>query len=161
MFLIVCIAAIIAVFISLISIWACSLAAFISIIAIVYMLNDYFEDRSIKAEKRKHEIYEAEVAQPIDESYPYWHHEPEASRNKIPDAGLKPVSHRSSMIRNYMELFELDEERSAKIYDAGYKNLTRLRSADLNDLISINGINPTVARRIQNYTRGVKRFRGS
>ena len=154
MFLIICFAAIISIMMFfLLPIWACSLAGFISIISLIYMLNDFFEERSSKRAELAGIEDDSGAVHPIDESYPDWERPEGEQLLKEPAGKMKLSSHKEKMIDHYMNFYNLDRTRSAHLYDAGYKNMTRLRHAKLEDLVKIQGINPTVARRIQSLTR--------
>ena len=145
LFLIICFAAISAIVIILVvHIWACSLAAFLSIIALTYMFNDYLEDREKKHPKTKHEPHEL-----IEEGYPDWvqKEKPEGEMVRFEEVDLQLV--RKRMISRYMSAFKIDEVRAANLYDEGYRSFSDIQEATLKDLIKVKGINPTLARRIQ------------
>jgi hypothetical protein len=149
-FLIICSAAIISIVIFfIIPIWACSLASFIAIIALVYMLNDYLEDRRIKRAQQAYENGELGFERPIDESYPEWDRTEEPLLTHEREHDMSRTSPRKKTIRKYMELFELDEVRATNLYDGGYPDISTLKQASISDLIKIKGINPTMARKIQ------------
>ncbi|UCH88687.1 MAG: helix-hairpin-helix domain-containing protein [Thermoplasmata archaeon] len=152
LFLIVCLAAIVAVIISLVTVWACSLAAFISIIALTFVLNDYLEERKLKRAHLGTYEDEAGFDRPLDESYPEWGRKEKLPTAPEPEVVMAKPLPQNRMIVNYMRLFELDEVRATNLYDAGYRNITKIRRAELEDLIKIKGINPTMAKRIKRAT---------
>jgi len=130
-------------------IWACSLAALISIIALTFMLNDFLNDRAAKRSVLAAESEKTIFAEPLDESYPEWKgrelHFPKMS----PDEPLP----RKNAIELYSQLFQIDDGRAKNLYSAGYYNLHMLSNSDISDLIKIQGINPTLARRIKNSAK--------
>ena len=145
LFLIICFAAISAIVIILVvHIWACSLAAFISIIALAYMMNDFFEDREKKHPKPKHEPREL-----IEEGYPDWVQKEKQKGEVVKFEEVDVRLARKRMISRYMGAFKIDEVRAANLYDEGYRSFSEIKEASLNDLIRVKGINPTLARRLQ------------
>jgi hypothetical protein len=51
-------------------------------------------------------------------------------------------------IKELMKLLLVDEPRAKALYDAGYKSIDDLKNVGIHDLIKVNYINPTIARRI-------------
>ena len=152
-FLIICLAAIIsALILFIVPIWACSVAAFIGIIAITYMLNDYINERSAKKGLKaavEAEVVDLEPAPAPAESYSGWDHEAGSGRSMEKLINQRQPIPRKSAIALYMEIFGLDETRATNLYRAGFYNIVMLREADTKDLAMVKGINPTLARRIR------------
>ncbi len=64
-----------------------------------------------------------------------------------------PVSlpeHDKAIIKIYMDLFDIDRVRAENIYNVGYKQLKDMNDAILEELLCIDRINPTIAKRIIN-----------
>lgn len=55
---------------------------------------------------------------------------------------------RDRMIRAFMELFHISRDKAENLFDAGYSEWSDFSEAIPEDLVMIEGINPTVARRI-------------
>ena len=55
---------------------------------------------------------------------------------------------RDKMIEAYMNDFGINREKSENLYDAGYSRWSDFSEAIPEDLLMVEGINPTVARRI-------------
>jgi hypothetical protein len=152
MFLIICFAFILAIVILIFSgIWACSVAGFIAFIALIYMLNDFFEDRKIERSIREAEAEKTVVSEKIDESYPEW------ARPKLSGASLDVDAElsRKKAVELYAHLFSIDDVRGKNLYGAGYYSIRMLSEAELGDLIKVPGINPTIARKIQKESRAM------
>ena len=49
-----------------------------------------------------------------------------------------------------MDLFDIDRVRAENIYNVGYKQLKDMNDAILEELLCIDRINPTIAKRIIN-----------
>ena len=64
-----------------------------------------------------------------------------------------PVSlpeHDKETIKIYMDLFDIDQVRAENIYNVGYKQLKDMNDAILEELLCVDRINPTIAKRIIN-----------
>lgn len=129
-------------------IWACSLATFISIIALAYMLNDYLEERRLKQNLPEGGKRPIGVHESVKDNYPEWRQRTEEPEVISGEAELDRPRTRKKVVIKYMNLFNLDEIRAGNIFDAGYQDVSMLIEAELSDLIKIKGINPTIARRI-------------
>ena len=149
-FLIICAAAIAAIIILIFSgIWACSVAGFIGIIAMIYMLNDHFEDKKVERSLLEAEAEKTGIDTPLDESYPEW------DRAKELKVDVDEQLSRKKAVELYTHLFNIDEGRARSLYGAGFYSLRMLSTANLKDLIRIPGINPTIARKIQSTARSM------
>jgi hypothetical protein len=147
LFLIICFGFIIAIIILLIShIWACSVAGFIAFIALIYMLNDYLEDKKVERSLLVAEAEKTVISTPIDESYPEWDRADELKGRIDVDEHLS----RKKALELYSHLFNIDEARAKNLYGGGYYSIRKLSEAELRVLIKIPGINPTIARKIKN-----------
>lgn len=150
LFLIICFSGIVSISILfIIPIWACSLACFISIIAFIYMLNDYLEERSAKRAMIGSGEDDSGVSRPLDESYPEWHKSGGDLTAQDSGGGTHISLPRKKVILLYMKSFGIDEVRAVSLYDAGYRSFTAIGQARLDELIDVKGINPTLAKRIQ------------
>ena len=58
------------------------------------------------------------------------------------------IDEREKVTKQFEEQLGLTSIRAAQIYDAGYENLDELQEAEVQDLAMIQGINPTIARKI-------------
>jgi uncharacterized RDD family membrane protein YckC len=67
------------------------------------------------------------------------------TKEQVPE---KKILSREDTVKKYAELFEINEERALELYKAGYKSLEDLKDAIVEDLILVDKINPTIARRI-------------
>jgi cytoskeletal protein RodZ len=80
--------------------------------------------------------------------------EPEGTIDKAVDVGsvaediAKVSAAENETMNRFMELFEITEERAQALYKAGYKKLDDFKDAIVEDLVMVDQINPTIARRI-------------
>jgi hypothetical protein len=64
-----------------------------------------------------------------------------------------PIINKGDTIKHYIELFDINDERASNLFDAGYTSLKEFNDAIPEDLIMIDGINPTLARKIVEKTK--------
>ena len=53
-------------------------------------------------------------------------------------------------VKLYMDMFDIDRVRAENLVSAGYKKIEDLNDAIPEDLVLVNRINPTIAKRIIN-----------
>jgi DNA integrity scanning protein DisA with diadenylate cyclase activity len=53
-----------------------------------------------------------------------------------------------SPVRAFVTILDVEEDVAVKLYSAGYRNLQELKEAIPEDLVYVEGINPTLARKI-------------
>jgi excinuclease UvrABC nuclease subunit len=51
-------------------------------------------------------------------------------------------------VRAFVTILDVEEDVAVKLYSAGYRNLQELKEAIPEDLVYVEGINPTLARKI-------------
>lgn len=57
------------------------------------------------------------------------------------------------VIRTFMENFSISRDKAENLYNAGYRRLGDFHEAIPEDLVLVEGINPTIARRIVSYVQ--------
>ncbi|UCH88042.1 MAG: helix-hairpin-helix domain-containing protein [Thermoplasmata archaeon] len=70
-----------------------------------------------------------------------------------------PQKSRGAMIREYEAIFNISEDRARNLYDSGYTTARALALAELSDLLKVEGINPTIAKKIKRTARILERIR--
>jgi hypothetical protein len=60
---------------------------------------------------------------------------------------------RDRMIEDFMEGFHINRDKAENLYDAGYSRWSDFSEAIPEDLLMVEGVNPTVARRIISTVR--------
>jgi hypothetical protein len=60
---------------------------------------------------------------------------------------------RDRMIEDYMEKFHINRNKAENLFDAGYSRWSDFSEAIPEDLLMVEGVNPTVARRIISTVR--------
>jgi hypothetical protein len=66
-------------------------------------------------------------------------------------AGTRTQTHASksdSTIESFMKIFDIDKKRASLLFNNGYTSMDDLKGATVEDLTSIEGMSPTVARKI-------------
>ena len=63
-------------------------------------------------------------------------------------------SDRDELVLSFMMDFDISEERAQGLYDMGYRTREELKEAIPQDLMMIDGINPTIAKRIIKVASG-------
>lgn len=53
------------------------------------------------------------------------------------------------IVKEFMEIFKIDKRRASILYSGGYTTLKDLKDATVEDIASLEGISPTMARRIR------------
>jgi cation diffusion facilitator family transporter len=66
------------------------------------------------------------------------------------DLSTKPQVDDNETIKLYMDMFDINRNRAENIYNAGYKRPEDLNDAIPEDLVCVDRINPTIAKRIVN-----------
>ncbi len=59
----------------------------------------------------------------------------------------------SDIVRDYVEDFGISRDKAQNLYDAGYQHWGDFGEAIPEDLVMVNGINPTISRRIISVVR--------
>ncbi|MDG6224963.1 MAG: helix-hairpin-helix domain-containing protein [Candidatus Thermoplasmatota archaeon] len=67
---------------------------------------------------------------------------------EMDDEPLNASSREDAMVRTFMSEFSIDETKARSLIDAGYKRIGDFNEAIPDDLMLVNGINPTIAKRI-------------
>lgn len=96
---------------------------------------DYPDDEEIKA-------YEKETGTPVGE--------PIRKKAKTKKGGHEV----DRAIKEFMEMFKIDKKRASILYSGGYTTVTDFKKANVEDIASLDGITPTLARRIISRTEG-------
>jgi len=73
----------------------------------------------------------------------------EKKKEPIPLPPRKEIA-RDEIVLQFMFDFDIDEKRARGLYDMGYRNKAEFKDAIPQDLMMIDGINPTIAKRIIN-----------
>jgi hypothetical protein len=58
-------------------------------------------------------------------------------------------------IKDYMKHFNINQPRAEQLYDYGFKNLSDFSDKSVEELIEFEDINPTLAKRIHQKTKGL------
>ena len=95
--------------------------------------------------RKKRETQDDGIAQPVDPE------EEVQFQGAIIDE-RDPI-HRDRMIQEFIREFHVSRDKAENIFDAGYSRWSDFSEAIPEDLVMIEGINPTVARRIISSTR--------
>jgi hypothetical protein len=64
------------------------------------------------------------------------------------DQGISLSGSDEGSVKQFMELFDISEVRAVNLYKAGYKKPDDFKDAETSDLVTVEKINPTVARHI-------------
>ena len=56
------------------------------------------------------------------------------------------------VVKEFMDMFKIDKRRASILYAGGYTTLKDLNNATVEDIASLDGISPTMARRILSGT---------
>ncbi len=75
--------------------------------------------------------------------------DPDISKIRGGDEFLKE----SEMVREYMDEFGISKDKAQNLYDAGYSHWGDFSEAIPEDLVMVEGVNPTISRRIINVVR--------
>jgi len=87
--------------------------------------------------------------------------EPKSARNEVkpfdPDLDNlregEEFLNESDIVRDYMDDFGISRDKAQNLYDAGYQHWGDFGEAIPEDLVMVNGINPTISRRIISVVR--------
>ena len=61
---------------------------------------------------------------------------------------IEEYTKQDKALTEFTQLLGMERIRARKLYDAGYKSIDDLKEVTLNELIQIDDINPTIAKRI-------------
>jgi hypothetical protein len=116
--------------------------SFAIIFAFVYWFIDI---RPAKKEIQEVDESEQETESEINEVKTY---DPELER-----MGNDEFLREADIVREYMENFGISKDKAQNLYDAGYSHWGDFAEAIPEDLLMVEGINPTISRRIISVVR--------
>ncbi|MDP6561145.1 MAG: hypothetical protein QF619_13685 [Candidatus Binatia bacterium] len=101
-----------------------------------------------KKEETSHESHQPEDTEKKD--YLQLIDETEEEKGETKDVAPPEITGTDSVspVRAYMVILDVEEELAEKLYSSGYRNLGELKEAIPEDLVYVEGINPTLARKI-------------
>ncbi len=68
---------------------------------------------------------------------------------KPPEKEIKPELSKNETLNEFIKIPEVNTELAERLYDSGYVNLEKLKSATTEDLANLEGVSPTMARKIR------------
>jgi hypothetical protein len=134
----------IAVFLSMllpgIFIWACAIAFIVFMLGVALSFEIFYKERKEKASEPGDSASEFEPDYAQVGEGPF-------TTPQIDSADYK-LELRQIRINSYVKYFNIDPRRAAALYDGGFENLSKISKAKISDLAKLDGINPTMAKKI-------------
>jgi len=125
-------------------IWACAIAFIVFMLGVALSFEIFFKERKERAKIMKEgDELEAKYAQVGEGPY---------TTPKIDGEDYR-VELRNIRVNSYVKYFNIDARRAAVLYDNGFDNLSKISKAEAADLAKLDGINPTMAKKIIEQVR--------
>jgi hypothetical protein len=127
-------------------IWACAIAFIVFMLGVALSIEIIYKERQEKSleQGKSEEIPEPEYAEVGEGPY----------TTPAIDSSDYKLELRRIRVNSYKKYFNIDSTRAAAIYDRGYDNLSKISKATVTDLVKIDGINPTLAKKIIGQLKG-------
>lgn len=122
--------------------WAAWIGTTFIAFALLYASAPWFI-RRFSRDKRRIDAEAREVAKEAAERRTAFGFNPEMDEEN--PSGSR---HGDAIVRTFMSEFSIDDAKARSLFDAGYKRLGDFNEAIPDDLMLVDGINPTIAKRI-------------